>query len=121
MQCKCCNANDLQGNAIAGFSREKLEKLFADSVRKLRAKEKELAGVASERDALAQQLSDSQDSALKTGELQTRLQARPAARSDHEPGDCTAVLGSEYGCRAGGGGSCGKRADTARGRSGGAG
>lgn len=70
-----CVALSLQGNSISSFSREKLEKLFADSVRKLRAKEKELVSVSSERDALAQQLSQGQDTALGIADLQAKLQA----------------------------------------------
>ena len=68
----------LQTSSISAFSREKLERHFTDAVRKLRAKEKELSSVSAERDALTQQLSSAQDSALQSEELRARLEVSSA-------------------------------------------
>ena len=74
----------LQVSSVKDFSREKLEKLFTDSVKKLKAGDKQLAEVSNERDALAKQLSSGQDQAAETAGLQLQLKVRRHANSAAE-------------------------------------
>ncbi len=46
----------LQASPVAGFSREKLEKMFTDSIRKLKAKDRLVENLTAERDELSAKL-----------------------------------------------------------------
>ena len=69
-----------QGSSVKDFSREKLEKLFTDSIKKLKAKDKQLLEVTTERDTLVKQLSSNQDQAEESTALQTQLKVRLTIR-----------------------------------------
>ena len=65
---------ELQASSVKDFSREKLEKLFTDSIKKLKARDKQILEVSNERDTLARQLSEGQDQAAEIPNLQAQLQ-----------------------------------------------
>ena len=69
-----------QGSSVKDFSREKLEKLFTDSIKKLKAKDKQLLEVTTERDTLVKQLSSNQDQAEESTALQAQLKVRLTIR-----------------------------------------
>lgn len=51
----CSQARLFQASTVSSLPRERLEKLFNDSVKKLKARERELASVTAERDNLAKE------------------------------------------------------------------
>ena len=77
----------LQANSLSVIPRDRLEKLFNDSLKKLKAKDKELAIMLAERDSLAAQQTERQPE--EQGKMQEMAAVLDSLKAEAEVGFLT--------------------------------